>query len=264
MKFLVEEVMSRSSYLVSVCVSLAPSEKAATIGYTKHRAVILGHMVRIAKLYDGFCMHIAKRQLELAEIFIRLIYETSIRMAYILKCGNQKRAIRSFVLAFYKAERQSIKDLKTKQSQRPLIPIEKRMLRSMTRNLREDGITQKELLSNKKWNVDGKDVASMLRHLGIEGQYSYGFGGSSRSIHGNWMDMKQRHLSKNGAYYQPKPTFSDPDPRVAAPITIEVLAASLEYLQWSKADPDNFAKDLIKDFIKYTYSLDEYHEKHFM
>lgn len=264
MKHLVENVMPRSLYLVRTSVSLAPSEKTATQGYTKHKAVILGHMVRVAKLYDGFCMHVAQRQLELAEIFIRLINETVVRMLYILKCGNQKRAIRSFILTSYKAERQSIKDLKSKKSQRPLIPIEKRMLRSMTRNIREDGITQKELLANKNWKVDGKDVASMLRHLGSEWQYSYGFGGSSRSIHGNWMDMKRRHLTKNGAYYQPKPTFSDPDCRIAAPITIEVLDASLKCLQWSKADPDDFTRGLIVDFIKYIFSLDEYHEKHFI
>jgi hypothetical protein len=264
MKHLVEDVMSRSMYLLRICVSLAPSEKAGIKGYTKHRAVILGHMVRIVKLYDGFCMHVAKRQLELAEIFIRLINETVVRMLYILRCGNQKQAIRSFILTSYKAERQSIKDLKSKQAQRPLIPIEKRMLRSMTRNIREDGITQKELFSNKNWKVDGKDVASMLRHLGSEWQYSYGFGGSSRFIHGNWMEMKRRHLTRNGAYYQPKLTFSDPDLRIATPITIEVLDASLKYLHWSKADPDNFVKGLIADFIKYVLILDKYHEKHFM
>ena len=221
-------------------------------------------MVRVTKLYDGFCIHVAKRQLELSEIFIRLINETIVRLFYLLNCGNQKRAIRSFILTSYKSERQSIKDLKNKQSQRRLIPIEKRMLRSMTKNLREDGITQKELLANQNWKVDGKDIASMFRHLGIEWKYSYSFGGNSSTIHGNWIDMKTRHLTKNDTYYHPKLTFSDPDPRIAAPITIEVLDASLKYIKWNKSDPDNFVKELIQDFIKYVYSIDEYHEKHFM
>lgn len=256
--------MSRAMYLVRTGVFLTPSERAAAQGYTKHKAVILGHMVRVTKLYDGFCMHVAQRQLELAEMFMRPLHETIVRMLYILTCGNQKRAIRSFIFTSYKAEMQSLTDLKRKRSQRPLLAIEKRMLRSMTRNIREDGITQKELLYNKNWKVDGKDFASMLRHLGKEWQYSYGFGGGSRNIHGNWMEMKRRHLYRNGAYYQPQLTFSDPDFRIAAPITIEVLDASLKYLRWSKADPDSFTIGLIADFIKYVRALDEYHERHFM
>ncbi len=76
--------------------------------------------------------------------------------------------------------------------------------------------------------------------------------------------MKRRHLSKNGAYYLPKMTFSDPDPRFAAPVTIEVLHTALRYLKWNKSDPDNFMRGLIKDLIEYVYSLDEYHENNFM
>ena len=256
--------MSRSLYLMRIVAVLAPSPKVATEGCLKHRAVIVGHVVRMAKLYNGFYMHVAERQLELAEVFIRPIHETAIRMSYFLKAGHQRRAIRSFIFASYKAERQSIRDLKGKQSQRPLIPIEKRMLRSMMRNIREDGITFKELDANREWKVDGKDVASMLRHLGRDWEYSYGFGSGSRHIHGNWMDIKCRHLRRNGARYHPKITFSDPDARTAAPVTIEVLATTVDYLHWSKADPDDFVTKVITGLVKYVRGLDRHHEEYFM
>lgn len=264
MKFLVENIMSKSGYLLKISVALAPSEKAAAIGYTKHKAVILGHLVRLTKLYDGFCMHVAKRQTELAEVLMRAIYETSTRMLYLLKSGHQKKAIRSFILTSYRAEKRAIKVFRERQSERPLIPIEKRLLRSMMKNLREDGITFKELDSIRDWKVDGKDTAAMHHHLGNDHQYTYGFGGSSRSIHGNWVEMKYRHLIKSGAYYLPDLSFSDPDPRIVSPITIEVLNTSVEYLKWSKADSDNRVKDLIVDLIEYTFDLDAYHEANFI
>jgi len=264
MTFFVEEVMARALYLVRVSMSLAPNNDAANRGYTKHSAVILGHFVRLMKLYDGFCTHIAKRELELAEIFIRLIYETEIRMKYLLSCGHQKKAIRSFILTSYKAEYQSIKDLKEKKSQRQLIPIEKRMLSSMLRDIKEDGISFRELDANRNWKTDGKDIAAMLRHLGQEWQYPYGFGGASRYVHGNWMEMKRRHLRRDGRYYLPKPYFSDPVPQIAVPITFAVLTTSLDFLLWSKADPDGIVSNLIKKLAKYIKEIDQHHERHFI
>ena len=35
-------------------------------------------------------------------------------------------------------------------------------------------------------------------------------------------------------------------------------------IKWSKADSDNFVKNLINDFLKYIRFFDEYHEKHFI
>jgi hypothetical protein len=98
MKFLVEEVMSRAVYLLKIGVSLAPDTLTAKKGYTKHHAIIIGHMVRLFKLYQGFCIHVADCQEELASVFIRLIYETEIRLNYFLKCKNKNKALKSYVL----------------------------------------------------------------------------------------------------------------------------------------------------------------------
>jgi len=80
LSFFVMEVMGRALYLLRAGVALAPTDEKASRGYVKHQAIIAGHMVRITKLYDGFYQHVAKRQLELAGVMMRLIFETDIRL----------------------------------------------------------------------------------------------------------------------------------------------------------------------------------------
>src|SRR5262245_33966921 len=114
MKFIVEEVMTRVQWLLSIGAVLAPDAEVAKRGYTKHRAIVVGHLVRLTKLYSGFSFHTAKRQLELAGVFVRLIYETEARFHYFLQARNKKRAFRSYVLASYRAVRTSLIDLRSK------------------------------------------------------------------------------------------------------------------------------------------------------
>ena len=53
MKFAVE-IMNRCLYLLKTGASSAPDAETANKGYTKNKAIIVGHMVRITKLYEGF------------------------------------------------------------------------------------------------------------------------------------------------------------------------------------------------------------------
>ena len=72
MEFTVK-LMNYCLYLLRVGVSLAPSNLSAKRGYTKHKAIIIGHMVRLTKLYEGLLIHVSNRQLELASIFTHYI-----------------------------------------------------------------------------------------------------------------------------------------------------------------------------------------------
>src|SRR5260370_29639625 len=63
------ELMNRALYLLRIGAQLAPNPDTALRGFPKHRAIIVGHMVRMAKLYEGLLMHICGMQLELAAVF---------------------------------------------------------------------------------------------------------------------------------------------------------------------------------------------------
>lgn len=261
MTFLVEGVMARSLYLLRVGASLAPDAMTAERGYSKHRAIIVGHIVRLAKLYDGFCLHVSKRQLELAGVFLRLIYETEIRLSYFIASNRKRATLRSYVVTSYRSERESLADLNATKRKRPLIPIEKRMMRSMIRHVRQDGITLKELAATKTWKIDGLDVRGMLQSLGRGWQYSYTFSSSSRWIHGGWLELKLYHLRGNDGWYSPRLDYGEPDPRVAAPTTVIVLETLLKYLSWSKADLLGKVSSVAKRMAILAREVDREHER---
>ena len=138
MKFVVE-IMNRSLYLLKAGVASTPDAKTAQKGYTKHRAIIVGHMVRLTKLYEGALIHICGPQLELALVFFRPIFETAIRIEYLINSKPKKKSGRSFILASYRPEKEILQDLKNKAKERPLIQIEKRMKRKIASRLKKMG-----------------------------------------------------------------------------------------------------------------------------
>ncbi len=259
MEFAVE-LMNRCLYLLRVGVSLAPTEETAERGYSKQRAIIMGHMIRIAKLYEGVLIHTSKCQLELAAIFIRLIFETAMRMEYMIKSKSKRKTIRSFILASYRPEREMLADLNSIASSRPLIQIEKRIKRKIEARLRKDGISTTELMSNKIWNVDGKDFRRILDTLGIGAGYSYMFGNGSHFVHGDWYEISQHHIKREGQYYTPELSYDDPDPRLACSLTTLCLDALLIYLKWSKSDPHRIVSPVVSRLIELNGAVDTAHE----
>ncbi len=259
MEFIVE-LMNRCLYLLRVGVSLSPTEKEAEQGYSKHKAIIAGHMIRIAKLYEGLLIHTAKRQLELAAIFSRLIFETSIRMEYMIKSKSKRKTIRSFVLASYKPEKEILADLDNIASHRPLIQIERRMKRKIEARLREDDISIIELMNNKIWNVDGKNFREILDDLNMSAGYAYMFGNGSHSVHGDWYEISQHHIKQKGRYYTPELEFDDPDPRLACSLTTFCLATLLVYLRWNKSDPYCIITPVISKLDELNRAVDAAHE----
>ncbi|MES1976967.1 MAG: DUF5677 domain-containing protein [Pseudomonadota bacterium] len=258
MQFLTE-AMGRALYLLRTGVALVPNDEISTNGYIKRRAVVVGHMVRLTKLFDGLYLHIANRQLELAGVMLRLIFETEIRLNYLMTKASSK-SYRSYILASYRAERENLMDLDAKAKTRRLVPIEIRMRTSILKHLRRDGISRKQLLRNRVWDIDGKNVRELMRDLGRQEFYSYSFGSSSRWIHGSWQELYHYHLQKVGSRFVPRLEFGDPDTRSAAPPTIICLDTLLAYLNWSRGDPGGSVRRLLAEFRDMLIRLDQEHE----
>ena len=259
MKFAVE-IMNRCLYLLKTGAASAPDAETVKKGYVKNEAVIVGHMVRITKLYEGVLMHICSHQQELAHIFFRLIFETAIRMEYLITSESPKKSFQSFILTSYRPEKEMLQDLENNAKQGPLIPIEKRMRRSIISWLREDGINPKELLENKNWNLDGKNFREIMKTFNLGSMYPYGFGIASHCVHGDWLDIAYYHLEQDGRYYMPDLFFTEPDPRSAGPITHACLDSLLKYLKWNKSDPDNIICPVVEKLRELNLALDEAHE----
>ena len=254
------DIMNRCSYLLKLGVRASPNDQTVSKGYTKHRAIIVGHMVRLTKLYEGSLIHICSHQLELAHIFFRPIFETAIRMQYLMTSKPQKKSFRSFILASYKSEKETLQDLKAKAKERPLIQIEKRMRRKIISRLRKDGITQKELLNNKIWNINGKNFRDIMKILNMDSMYSYAYGSASHPVHGDWYDISLNHLKQDGRYYTPELLFTEPDPRLTCPLTSICLETILRYLKWNKSDSDGLITRITEKLHYLNRNLNDAHE----
>ena len=253
------QLMNYSLYLLRVGSSIAPDEVSSHRGFSRNRAIVVGHFVRLTKLCEASLMHISSRQAEVAAIFTRLMFETVIRMFYLMHA--KRSSFKSFLLSSYKPEREILEDLGNKAKSRKLIPIESRIRRKIRSRLRRDRITLSTLMANKQWKIDGKDFRQLLKDTGNEVTYAYGFGSASHSVHGDWYDISIQQLEKKGRFYQPKLEYQIPDPRITCAQTHLCLIALHSYVEWNKSDPDNYIRPIIQKAIKLNREIDIDDEK---
>jgi hypothetical protein len=252
-------LMVRTTMLLTFAASLAPDETALRDGVTKRNAIVLGLLVRMRKLCHGLLMHVVEKQRDLCTIFDRLIIETETKMTYLM--AARQSSFRHFVQISFRPEKEMLKDLKQKRATRRLLPIEKRMLLSVQRHLRDDRISAKWLLQNKTWDLDGKNFRQLFAALGREGGYSYGFAIGSHWVHGSWFDIKTYHLRKEGRLYKANLDYQIPDPRNICPVTIICLRAVLRYLKWARVDPDRRVGAIVRRVLTVSEALDQAHER---
>ncbi|RKU31508.1 hypothetical protein C6497_01545 [Candidatus Poribacteria bacterium] len=248
------EIMKRGLYLLKAGISLTPNANTANKRYTKNRAIIVGHMVRITKLYEGSLMHVSNHQQELVHIFSRLIFETAIRMEYLITSKAKKESFHSFILASYRPEKEMLQDIENKDKQQ--VPNQEWIRSVILSWLKKDGITEKELLDNTIWRVDDKDLQDLINALEIDTYYFYEIVTASHHLHGDWLDMGYYHLRQDGRYFTPDLSFTEPDPKTACSITRVCLDSLLKYLKWNKSDPKNKINPIVEKLLELNILLD--------
>jgi hypothetical protein len=142
-----------------------------------------------------------------------------------------------------------------------LIPIEKRILGSVSHCLRRDGVAQKALLQNRSWDLDGKSFRVLLKDIGFEEWgYSYGFGNGSHFVHGDWRDLSMHHLKRRGRCYFPNLEYRTTDPRPTCAATALSLRVLSVFLRWNRSDRDNFVRPIVEQLGQLNRQLDDAHE----
>lgn len=256
------DLMNVGLKCLHLACAIAPSTEASVRGYPPKQAIVLGHMVRIRKLFQGFLSHVASREVELAMIFARPMHETAVRMDYLM--AAKASSFRNFKLVSYKSEKEILTIVPKKHGDPFLDKIAARMIRKIRNRLRRDGIAVKELMANKRWDIDGLKFRELLRRLGREREYSFTFGNPSHWTHGDWADIKWHHLRREGRRYHPELTFADPDPRVAVSTTVFALIAGATYVKWAKSDRTKALRRIMKGLHEELMRLDVLHERTLM
>ena len=249
-------------------------------GLNRNQAIITGHLIRIRKLYRGMRIHTCEDQLELAIVFHRLIIETIVNMVYMIKNESNPETYESFIITSYMGDRERFFFLQEQSKKRELLNIEKRMLDSITEDLKRDQVSEDTLRNCNHKSVDGKPVKQIMEDIDFNNEtdgYNRGYDlyrNCSRSIHPNWRDMSHYSLIYKDGRYFPHFDFCSVDIRVAGSITIMCLGCLLTYIgllkTWnathlSTCDNDirlldNF-KSAIKDIYELIHKLELAHEE---
>ncbi len=83
------EVMNRCLYLLRVGIASAPDAETANRGYTKPKAIIVGYMVQLTKLYEGALIQICGAQPELTRLFFSPILEVTRNIEALIMASKQ-------------------------------------------------------------------------------------------------------------------------------------------------------------------------------
>jgi len=245
------DAMNELLRLAMVAVSLIrPNARA----FTKRHAPIVGLTVRMIKLYHGILRETAERHAELADVYRRPFLEAHVRCTYLMQ--NGRASAKSYIETSYRPEREMLQHLNALKRQRPLIPIEKRMRRSILSHIRDAGISQKRLIACTRWELDGKNMRALLESIGWSLAYSFGFASSSHSVHGSWYDLVVHHVHRDGRSYLPELHFTTPDPRMIAPASITLVEHLRAYVRYFSLDPDKVIHELLGLYGDYFREFD--------
>ena len=205
-------------------------------GLNRDQAILTGHLIRIRKLYRGMRIHASKNQLELAIVFHRPIFETIAYMVYMIINESNPETYESFVVTSYIEDRELLFFLQDQSEKRELINIEKRMLDSITADLKKDQVSEDMLKNCKHKNVDGKPFKQILEDIDFNNDtdgYNRGYAlyrNCSSSIHPNWRDMSRYSLIYKDGRYFPHFDFRSVDMRVVGTMSIICLGCLLTYI----------------------------------
>lgn len=255
----VAEVMNRCLYLLRIGAASASNEEAAKTGYTKSKAIIVGHIVQLAKLYEGALIHICGPQPELTRIFFRPILEVAINMKHLIQSRGE--VCSSVGSASCPSELEMFRVLENKAKGRALTPIEHRINELILSQLKKDGISRKELTCNNQENIEKRNVPPSCENSSYnDSLYMYLFQKETDWVHRGWHDLRSYHLTQTGDYYMPDLRFDEPQPRLGCQLTQVCLETLTIYLKWNQSDPDNELTSIIRKLLKLNAALDDVHE----
>jgi hypothetical protein len=223
-------------------------------GYTRRHAPLVGLAVRLVKLYEGYLSQLVEHRRELAIVFQRPFYESHIKLQYLIRTG--RASARSFLHTSFRPEKEILTYLNGIKRKRRLIPIENRIRNSIIRNIRRVGLSQRALLSTRQWELDGKNMRTMLEFLNKDLHYSFVFGISSHATHGSWYDLWLHHLHHDEKGYHPDVTYGSPDPKYIGPISVMLCEGMSDYLRYFHLDSDRSIRAALKLAEEYVRRLD--------
>lgn len=229
----VQLLIEAGSY-VCVAASLMPAD---TKRWSRNQAIIGGTLVRLYKLISAILDQTCQHRGETAFVFLRLAFEAIVNVKFMIEKADPELFDR-YVRNSLRHERRLFDLIQRNISDRGgvVLPIEARMLQSISRVVERAGLTVEELSPSEPASWGG-NLQQRAAAVGWEQTYLGMFGGPSQSVHGNWMDLVQYHLEPPGkdesGGFEPSLGWTEPRPQpllAIAKLTVQAVADFFAYV----------------------------------
>lgn len=230
-------------------------------GWNRNEAILNGLIIRINKLQSGILDQTCQKRLEICHILFRCLYESLINLEYLLQGDDE--LFDEFVEYSLRKEKEFYNKINKNINKRGTeTPIEKRMKKSIENTFNVSSMKFEEVneKNRQSWGDTifkrADDVGMGELHLGL-------FGLSSHSVHGNWQDLLNYHLS-----YKDKNFFSNCNWNIPRPqyllaiglISTEILKSYLNHTMKACVEKENIER-IIADIGNRMKIVDSLHEK---
>lgn len=222
-------MIETASYCCLAAGTLGPSKV-----WDRNTAAVAGNVVRLYKLLDAFLDQVTKRREETAFVLARLAFETNVNVRYLAR-NFSPALIESYISYSLRHEKKLFETIQSNIKLRNgiIMPIEDRMIQSITRAASAAGIPLENIDLKDKRPWGGKNVFDKTKDVGLEALYLAMFGGASHGIHGNWQEIYANHLEWDGAEaFTPKMKWRTPRPQMLTSMCLVTNETLEEYFRF--------------------------------
>jgi hypothetical protein len=191
------------------------------------RGVLIGHAVRLFKLYELMAWMISRRFGDFTLAIARMMAESIINFQYFLKHPT-RRVVDTYVRQTLAFEKKLMAEVEARMHDPPW-PIEERLIAGSLASFARAGIESGEIEA-KEWR--GLRSSQKATDLGLENLYEFVFRPGSHYVHGTWHDLYFNHLRLLDGEYVPRIEFARPRPQALEVASIATLEIIEDYLQF--------------------------------
>ena len=252
------ELLKETASLVALAAGVLPPGSKK---WSRDQAIIGGNFVRLSKLLSAHLDQVCQKRQETAAIISRLMFECIVNIKFLIKNASSE-LFTSYIKHSLRHERKLrdviLKNINDRGGNE--LHIEKRMLTSIERAAKRSGLKIDDISPSHPKNWGDRNLFERTKDVGLEVTYLGLYSGSSRSIHGGWMDLLDHHLEYEESGFAPNFNWGRPRPQQLLPISQLILETTREFLIYIGALANDPIIHRIDDVFGNIKIADEAHE----
>ena len=200
--------------------------------WKRNEAILGGLAIRISKLLQGVLDQTCQNRREIAEILFRCLAESAINLKYLVKTSSEK-AFEEYIEYSLREEKRLLNRIEKNIVNRGReLPIETRMKKSILMSFKDSGISP-EQVDEKNRTSWGESIFKRAQKIGLKDAYQGLISIASHAVHGNWQDLINHHLEKEGDSFVPETRWTRSRPQylfVTALVSLDACNAYVAIL----------------------------------